>query len=493
MKISCPSCSAKYSVADEKIQARLAKIRCRKCAATIVIDGTATPANVYVSESSHSGAPAGAGVSEPSAAAVAAASAPAAGRRDSDVFGALGGGEGGAAARTSQSEPVGPARNEFAVDIADNDQRNMTVAQIVTAYNEGLINGDTYIWREGMADWQTLAEVPDIATALHAAAQADGVGIPKAAAVSEGSSSDLFGGIDRAGGEDDIATSAPQPTAGTGARNESSVLFSLSALTASESKHPPADERKSSDDSGLIDLQALTAAEPIGSSQGGVLGVAPGGFATSPLMSAPLGGVSSPAMAAGMGPGQKGSSTRTFVLVGIGALTMAILVVVLYVVQFRGPAEPQVASEVRPAPTAAPAPASSGTVEVGTAAAAEPIGATQKPSSAQAAGGTEVDELSEPEEDPAEAEDKARTKAASAPAKSAAPKRSAPARRERQRPAPSRVKPVAKAPSPPRSAPPAPAPAKASPKKAPKKKKKSSNCDCKPADLMCAMKCSANR
>ena len=50
MKISCPTCSAKYSVADEKIQSRLAKIRCRKCSSTIVIDGTASPAKVYVGD-----------------------------------------------------------------------------------------------------------------------------------------------------------------------------------------------------------------------------------------------------------------------------------------------------------------------------------------------------------------------------------------------------------------------------------------------------------
>ncbi|MCC6899815.1 MAG: zinc-ribbon domain-containing protein, partial [Polyangiaceae bacterium] len=30
MKISCPACAAKYSIADEKVQDKLAKIRCRK-------------------------------------------------------------------------------------------------------------------------------------------------------------------------------------------------------------------------------------------------------------------------------------------------------------------------------------------------------------------------------------------------------------------------------------------------------------------------------
>src|SRR6185436_19110448 len=66
---------------------------------------------------------------------------------------------------------------------------------------------------------------------------------------------DLFGGIDAAGSEEEVATSAPEAAArggggglglgssassgssgGTGARNESSVLFSLSALTSAASR-----------------------------------------------------------------------------------------------------------------------------------------------------------------------------------------------------------------------------------------------------------------
>ena len=105
------------------------------------------------------------------------------------------------------------------------------------AIKQGLISADTYIWKEGMADWQTLSEVKAVADALHAAARP-----APAAAVRRndlGAAPDLFGRIASAGAEDDITTSAPQPTfsAGTGARNESSVLFSLSALTGSGARN----------------------------------------------------------------------------------------------------------------------------------------------------------------------------------------------------------------------------------------------------------------
>jgi len=39
MKITCQSCQSKYNVADEKVQGKIVKIRCRKCGSTIVVQG----------------------------------------------------------------------------------------------------------------------------------------------------------------------------------------------------------------------------------------------------------------------------------------------------------------------------------------------------------------------------------------------------------------------------------------------------------------------
>src|SRR5262245_26194941 len=205
-----------------------------------------TPASVYIGDS---GAPAAAG----------ALQEPAVG----DAVAARAGGPNLSNPAPVPSEPVGPAADEYAVDIADNDQRNMTIHQIVGAYNEGLVTADTYIWKEGMADWQTLAEVKAVADAIQAAARPVAPAAVRRA--EQASGPDLFGRIATAGGEDDIATSAPEPvvSAGTGARNESSVLFSLSALTGGTEPAAPGGARSKSgrgqaDDSGLIDLTALT-------------------------------------------------------------------------------------------------------------------------------------------------------------------------------------------------------------------------------------------
>ncbi|MDF3072233.1 MAG: hypothetical protein K0R38_7834 [Polyangiaceae bacterium] len=124
MKISCPACAAKYSIADEKVSDRLAKIRCRKCNATIVIDGKANPPSVYTAA-----------------------------------------GE----ATTEASDDAGDSQAkglEFTVDFGEGDQRTMTVAEISQAYNAGQITQDTYLWAEGFADWRPLSEVEEVVAML---------------------------------------------------------------------------------------------------------------------------------------------------------------------------------------------------------------------------------------------------------------------------------------------------------------------------------------
>ena len=469
MKISCPTCAAKYSVADEKIQSRLAKIRCRKCSSTIVIDGTASPASVYIGEGS---SPISQSAPPPEGAAEAA-----------PISARSSGGGLGAGFSDRASEPVGPAADEYAVDIADNDQRNMTIHQIVGAYNEGLISADTYIWKEGMADWQTLAEVRDVAEALHAAARP--MGAP-AAVRRPAPSQDLFGSIDTAGGENDITTSAltPMMTAGTGARNESSVLFSLSALTGTPEAVPSASAKRgraTNDDSGLIDLQALTSAEA--SAGAGAYAAPVGGFGASPLISAPLGGMSAPAMSAALASGYGRRSNRSLV---IAAFVLAVGIIgAATVVVKRGSTDESEPTSALDGEAVAPQ----------RAAAAEPEKGEEEPIAA-------ADDNKEPsgkEKDSAEkdsvAADDLPTAAEPAPvAKPSASVRTPVARAPR---APTRAKPqpaaAVAAPEPAPAATPKPAPAASSEGGDEKKKKPASRCVCAPSDLMCAMKCSAKR
>src|SRR5215471_8142522 len=105
MKIVCDSCGTKYSISDEKVRGKVFKIRCKKCSHIIVVRGTTDAA---------------------------AAPAPAA--------------EGGWHL-VVDGEQVGP--------VPESDLR--------ARFERGEINTETYVWKEGFADWLKLAAVPELA------------------------------------------------------------------------------------------------------------------------------------------------------------------------------------------------------------------------------------------------------------------------------------------------------------------------------------------
>jgi predicted Zn finger-like uncharacterized protein len=431
VKISCPACSAKYSIADDKVQERLAKIRCRKCGATIVIDGKSSPPHVYTAA----------------------------------------GDAGDAHAAPAE------AGQEYSVDFGEGDQRTMSVRDIVRAYGAGQITGETYVWAEGFADWQQLSEVPDLMSAVagggsrapaapapspwdaRPTAQRSSQ-LPRTTSVSARASTgrpsqDLFGGVSRAGNEDEVATSAPeQPSqaSATGTRNESSVLFSLSALTSAAqnqrpSARPPAVGGASRDDSGLIDLKALTAAAV--KSDTGAMAM-PAVPAVAPLAS-PLGVASPLGLAPPLGGGvatsadfpQQKSKTPIIIaaLLSVGLLAVAAAIVL------RPPPPPPPAPVVAappapPAPTPTPEPIAAAPPATGTAEATPAPEASAKPTAQNASRARPV--ARRPSGSSQSSSSKKEEKASS---------------------------------SSPAAAPP----------------KKSSNCGCGPADLQCAMRCAARK
>src|SRR6266550_7705170 len=117
MKIVCDSCATKYSISDDKVRGKVFKIRCKKCSHIIVVRGTSD----------------------------AAAAAPA----------AAGAAEGGGWHLVVDGEQVGPLpESEIRARLARNE-----------------INGETYIWKEGLADWLKLSTVSEFADAVSPGAQ----------------------------------------------------------------------------------------------------------------------------------------------------------------------------------------------------------------------------------------------------------------------------------------------------------------------------------
>ena len=257
MRIECQSCQAKYAIADEKIGKKVFELRCKRCSATIVVDGSARPQE--------------------------------------------------ASATTNAFDYAGGSTEQWSVNVADGDRRTMTSAEIAREYAAGVVDDDTYCWKEGMDDWLPICEIeqlygvaknpPRPKAAAPASAAKDGHGEAQVPEPSEAPSSistsaarrdggrgrgaDLFGNAAKAGSEEEevakkLASSpaTPSPKASpkpateakaaqapklTGARSEDSVLTSVPSVTTTSSPTTSSLSSPSSQNSGLIDIRSLSA------------------------------------------------------------------------------------------------------------------------------------------------------------------------------------------------------------------------------------------
>jgi predicted Zn finger-like uncharacterized protein len=392
MKITCQSCQSKYNVADEKVQGKIVKIRCRKCGSTIVVQGNG-----------------GAGANG-SAASTGAAN--------------------GAAVAT-EADGV-----QWHVNVGEGEPRTMSLAELVEAYNAGSIAQDTFIWTDGMDDWKPLVEVEPVISALHAGhapaaappaapepeyrapvaempyvapaaapapvamAAPEAPAEPRRAAVKrEARARDLFAsGV----GAEEVQTSAPahpqMMSAGavddaasklTGQRNENSVLFSLAVLTKEGGDRAPEEEApkatsKNSDDSGLIDLKALAlkaeSMRPAAMADAGAF-ASPLGLG-GPSMGGPLGVLGSPL-------GEAPAKSKLPLYIGLGAGGVLLIVLGMFIgIKGLGsstPApEPSAAASAAPAVTATaePTATASATAEASATAASPSAAAAAKPKAA---------------------------------------------------------------------------------------------------------------
>jgi|HubBroStandDraft_1064217.scaffolds.fasta_scaffold01600_12 predicted Zn finger-like uncharacterized protein len=414
MKITCQSCQSKYNVADDKVTGKIVKIRCRKCGATIVVDGTTAAA-------------AGGSASTPPAAP--------------------------APAQQAAAGEAGP----WHVNVADDDQRTMTLNDIVDAYNASTITQETFIWTEGMEDWKPLKDVEAVVAALHdnaapapasiaaqshfgadvavasmrepareaepasraaqkpAAAESRPVAYaspldtqtdvpraePKRAALKRERGRDLFGGgagdlqssrvtNDAPGGVLTSAPLMPQASLGlgddaankrTGERNENSVLFSLAMLTKNADERAPATPARSAaathEDSGLIDLKALAAKAE---------SVRPPTMGDGALFSAPLGSggaISAPFGAVGSSLGEAPQKSRLPLIIVIGAAVIALVVLAVFIGVRIGTSNS--AASAVPASPASATPSASAAPEPSAAASGAPAEAAAAAASASAA------------------------------------------------------------------------------------------------------------
>jgi predicted Zn finger-like uncharacterized protein len=273
MKIACESCGTKYSIADDKVRGKVFKIRCKKCQNVIVVRGTEGGDAGHTTPAPHEMT-----MTPPPAA---------------DSFLA-------AEVSTSASMPAAPAAAAAAgaiwhVAIGKEQKGPFTAGEIKERARRGEINGETFVWREGLGDWKPLsdvAEFTDLLPATDVAREQPMFGTTRgdrgaadlfgktddgpttgelrigggvvASELPEGIGHDMFGEADKAGKD------APPEAEMTGARHDTSVLFSLSNLgsMATGGKTAPQAAAKPSapartEGSGLIDIRKMAAGIPV--------------------------------------------------------------------------------------------------------------------------------------------------------------------------------------------------------------------------------------
>jgi len=119
MNVTCTGCPAKYAVPDEKVRGKKVRITCKHCGTNIVVDGSALGAEQSV------------------------------------------------VPKVAQPAPPAVIEASYIVGYADDRQETHTVSEIVAMYRSSKVDDETLVWKDGMPDWLSPFDVPEIAAAFH--------------------------------------------------------------------------------------------------------------------------------------------------------------------------------------------------------------------------------------------------------------------------------------------------------------------------------------
>ena len=131
MIVSCPSCDSKYQIADEKVAGNVLRTRCKACGSQILVDGTIPPG-------------------------------PKSEEGEDDVTRIM---------RPEDRLDIGESKppasgNRWTVHIGDAGTRPMTTSEIVQALVKGDLDDDVPVWKTGMANWASIADIPELMAAI---------------------------------------------------------------------------------------------------------------------------------------------------------------------------------------------------------------------------------------------------------------------------------------------------------------------------------------
>lgn len=193
MKFVCPSCKAKYQIADEKISGRTLKMDCRRCNTAITIRGDLPGTDAEQ-------------IAESRPASVRPPAASAAARRPGATSGGSSVGPHPSRPRTQHHQPgaaastLAPAGSALGADfrrqsLAPSDARPSVLDQWHVAINDvpvgpmrreevsrkiatGAVSAESLAWREGFDDWRPVRDIPELSALLRRAEPAPRPAVP---------------------------------------------------------------------------------------------------------------------------------------------------------------------------------------------------------------------------------------------------------------------------------------------------------------------------
>ncbi|MBN1206923.1 MAG: zinc-ribbon domain-containing protein [Myxococcaceae bacterium] len=149
MNFSCDKCQRRYSIADEKVRGKTVKVRCKNCQNVISVQGP--PAEME--ESTRVVSLADVERIREQERAVAAASSSQAAPPGASPW----------EDEPTRAAPARPASAPWFVMVKSKQEGPLDEAGLQELVQSGAVNGRSFFWQQGMADWKRGAEIPELA------------------------------------------------------------------------------------------------------------------------------------------------------------------------------------------------------------------------------------------------------------------------------------------------------------------------------------------
>ncbi|NVJ10446.1 zinc-ribbon domain-containing protein, partial [Myxococcus sp. AM001] len=165
MNFTCDNCQKRYSIADEKVRGKTVKVRCKNCQNVITVEGPAEEENTRVvsladverirAQERSLAEP------EPAAAPAAVISAP--------VTAAPMAKAPAAALQTpwddepTRAAPMKATGSPWFVMVRNKQEGPLDEGALRELMATGTVNGRSFFWQQGMADWKRGSDIPELA------------------------------------------------------------------------------------------------------------------------------------------------------------------------------------------------------------------------------------------------------------------------------------------------------------------------------------------